>query len=107
MSEWKAIKNIEKVQPDGFEASGRPKPSYYVIHYEDGTSDEADFIFEHDEEDFEEDIDDGDEPVISKEELLRDLDEALHELKLSLEGKVKMKTWEEFLAELDSEEDEC
>ena len=40
MSEWKAIKNIEKVQPDGFEASGRPRPSYYVIHYEDGTSDE-------------------------------------------------------------------
>ena len=99
MSEWKAIKNIQKVQPDGFEASGRPKPSYYGTHYEEGTSDEADFMPEHNEEDFEEDIDDGGEPVISKEELLRDLDEALHELKLSLEGKVKMKTWEETTAD--------
>ena len=94
MSGWKAIKNIEKVQPEGFEASGHHKALYYEPHYEEGTSDEEDFA-------------DDDEPVISKEELLRDLDEALHELKLSLEGRVKMKTWEEFLAELDSEEDEC
>ena len=103
MSEWKAIKNIQKVQPDGFEASGRPKPSYYVIHYEDGTSDEADFIFEHEEEDFVDDEESGFVPK-TKEEFLAGLDEALHELKLSLEGKVKLRSLSEALDEWDNDD---
>ena len=104
MAEWKAIKNIEKVQPEGFEECGLPKAPYYVIHYEDGTTEEADFIAEHDEEDFVEEEDEDYVPM-THEEVLAEWDEMLKELKLSLEGKVKMQTWEEFCAELDSEEE--
>ena len=104
MSAYKTIKNIEKVQPSGFEECGLPKAPYYVIHYEDGTTEEADFIAEHDEEDFAEEEDEDYVPM-THEEVLAEWDEMLKELKLSLEGKVKMQTWEEFLEELDSEEE--
>lgn len=103
MSVWKTIKEIEKIQPGGFEVCGFPKAPYYVIHYEDGTSEEADFIAEHDEEDFVDDEKSGFVPR-TEEEILGNFREAVQELKLSLEGKVKMKTWEEFCAELDNDE---
>ena len=104
MSAYKTIKNIEKVQPESVEACGLPKAPYYGTHYEDGTSEEADFIAEHDEEDFAEEEDEDYVPM-THEEVLAEWDEMLKELKLSLEGKVKMQTWEEFLEELDSEEE--
>ena len=93
MSGWKAIKNIEKVQPECFEASGHHKALYYEPHYEEGTSDEEDFA-------------DDDEPVISKEEFLRDLDSALHDLKLSMEGKLKFRPIEDLFDELARDDDE-
>ena len=104
MAEWKTIKNVEKIQPEGFEECGLPKAAYYVIHYEDGTTEEADFIAEHDEEDFDEEDEDEDYVPRTEEEILEGFREAVRELKLSLEGKVKMKTWEEFRAELANEE---
>ena len=47
-----------------------------------------------------------DEPVITKEELLRDLDEALKDLKLSMEGKLKFRPIEELFAELEREDED-
>ena len=99
MAEWKTIKNIEKVQPEGFEECGLPKAPYYVIHYEDGTTEEADFIAEHDEDVFDEE---DDYVPKTHEEFLAGLDEALHELKLSLEGKIKLLTWKEAMANWDN-----
>lgn len=101
MSEWKAVKNIEKVQPEGFESCGLAKAPYYVIHYEDGTEEEADFMPEHNEEDFDEGDDEDYEPK-THEEVLAEWDAMLKELKLSLEGKVKLKTWEEAMADWDN-----
>ena len=112
MTEWKAIKNIEKIQPDGVEECGLPKVPYYVIHYEDGTTEEADFIFEHGEqpssrlcsEDF---ADEGDEDFVPRthEEVLASWDSALHDLKLSLEGKLKFHPIEELFDELARDDD--
>ena len=96
MAEWKTIKNVEKIQPEGFEECGVPKAAYYVIHYEDGTTEEADFIAEHDDE--------GDEDYVpqTEEEILEDFREAVRELKLSLEGKIKLMPLREALANWDS-----
>ena len=101
MAEWKTIKNVEKIQPEGFEECGLPKAAYYVIHYEDGTTEEADFIAEHDEEDIDEEEDEDYVPQ-TEEEILEGFREAVRELKLSLEGKIKLKTWEEAMADWDN-----
>ena len=101
MAELKTIDHIEKIQPEGFEACGLPKAPYYVIHYEDGTTEEADFIAEHDEDDFGEDEEEDYESK-THEEVLAEWDEMLKELKLSLEGKIKLKTWEEAMADWDN-----
>ena len=105
MAEWKAIKNIEKVQPEGFEECGLPKAPYYVIHYEDGTTEEADFIAEHDEDVFVDDEESGFVPM-THDEFLAHLDSALHELKLNMEGKIKFRPIEELFAELEQEDEE-
>ena len=103
MGEWKTIDHIEKIQPEGFEECGLPKAAYYVIHYEDGTTEEADFIAEHDEEDFDEE---GDEDYVprTEEEILEGFREAVRELKLSLEGKVKLQSLSEALDEWDDDD---
>lgn len=122
MTEWKAIKNIEKIQPDGVEECGLHKVPYYGIHYEDGTTEEADFISEHDEqpasslcstslvaqtceEDF---ADESDEDFVPRthEEVLASWDSALHDLKLSLEGKLKFRPIEELFDELARDDDD-
>ena len=46
-----------------------------------------------------EEIDD-DEPELTKEQLLADVKEALEEVKLYKQGKIKLKTLDEFLDEL-------
>lgn len=43
------------------------------------------------------------EPVMTKEEILAHFAEACQELKLSREGKIKLKTWEELRHELQEE----
>ena len=113
MTDWKAIKNIEKIQPDGVEESGLPNSPYYGIHYEDDTAEEADFIAEHDEqpssrlcstslvaqtrnEDF---------VPRTHEEVLASWDSALHDLKLNLEGKLKFRPIEELFDELARDDD--
>ena len=101
MAKWKTIDHIEKIEPEGVEECGLAKAPYYVIHYEDGTSEEADFISEHDEEDFDSEEDEGYEPK-THEEVLAEWDAMLKELKLSLEGKIKLKTWEEAMADWDN-----
>ena len=98
MAKWKTIDHIEKVEPEGFEECGLPKAPYYVIHYEDGTSEEADFISEHDEEDFDREEDEGYEPK-SEEEILESFRGALRDLKLSMEGKVKFQPIENLFAD--------
>ena len=105
MAELKTIDHIEKIQPEGFEACGLPKAPYYVIHYEDGTTEEADFIAEHDEDVFVDDEESGFVPM-THEEFLAHLDSALHELKLSLEGKVKFQPIENLFAELAREDED-
>ena len=45
----------------------------------------------------------GEDEVMTREELLGDLDQALKEVRLYLDGKLKLKTAEEFLAELERE----
>ena len=44
MAKWKTIKEIEKIEPEGLNELSLPKAAYYVIHYKDGTTQEADFM---------------------------------------------------------------
>ena len=98
MAQWKTIKEIEKIQPEGLNELGLPKAAYYVIHYEDGTTQEADFISEHDEEDFDECEDEDYEPK-SEKEILESFRGAVRDLKLSMEGKVKFQPIENLFAD--------
>ena len=97
MAKWKTIDHIEKLQPEGFESCGLPKAAYYVIHYEDGTTQKADFIAEHDDEDFDEGEDEDYEP--KSEDVLAKWDAMLKEHKLSMEGKVKFQPIENLFAD--------
>ena len=105
MAEWKTIDHIEKVQPEGVEECGLAKAPYYVIHYEDGTTEEVDFIAEHDEEDFDEDTTEDYKPR-SEEEILESFRGALRDLKLSMEGKLKFQPIENLFAELVREDED-
>ena len=98
MSEWKTIKNIEKIEPEGFEECGLPKAPYYVIHYEDGMAQQVSTDANV--------LEENDAPVITKEEFLSDLDCALKDLKLNMEGKLKFRPIEELFAELEREDED-